>query len=290
MTMFSALTTLAGKEAAAALAEAVEALGPFAVGHFEVEDGSGLFEVGAHFEERPDAVALDLLAAVHGARPFLVSEVPDVDWVAKVRRDLPPVVAGRFVVHGAHSAGELPAGKVPLLVEAAMAFGTGHHGTTVGCLRAIDRLAGEGVAASRIADIGTGTAVLAMAAAHAWPGAARIVAGDNDPVAVETAAANVEANGLGGRVEVVEAAGLDAPALREGAFDLVVANILKGPLIDLAPDVAGALSPGGRVILSGLLAAQADEVAAVYARHGINEVDREGIGDWATLLLRAPAG
>jgi ribosomal protein L11 methyltransferase len=285
MTMYSALTTVRGQAAAEALAEAVEDLGPFAVGHFEVEDGSNLFEVGVHFEEPPDAVALDLLAAVHGARPFLVSEVPDVDWVAKVRRDLPPVVAGRFVVHGAHSSGELPPG-LPLLVEAAMAFGTGHHGTTLGCLLAIDALEAEGVRPARVADLGTGTAVLAMAAALAWPGAERIVAGDNDPVAVDTARANVEANGLAGRVEVVEAAGLGHVGLR-GPFDLVLANILKGPLIDLAPEVAASLAPGGRVILSGLLKDQADEVAGVYARLGVNEASRREIGDWATLTLAA---
>jgi ribosomal protein L11 methyltransferase len=287
MTMYSALTTVRGHAAAEALAEAVEDLGPFAVGHFEVEDGSGLFEVGAHFEEPPDAVALDLLAAVHGARAFLVSEVPDVDWVAKVRRDLPPVVAGRFVVHGAHSAGDLPPG-LPLLVEAAMAFGTGHHGTTAGCLQAIDALEAEGLRPRRIADIGTGTAVLAMAAALVWPEAEQVVAGDNDPVAVDTARANVEANGLGARVEVVEAAGLDHEGLR-GPFDLVLANILKGPLIDLAPAVAGGLAPGGRAVLSGLLRGQADEVADTYARLGLREAARREIGDWATLTLAAPA-
>lgn len=286
MTMYSALTTIQGHPAAEALAQAVEDLGPFAVGHFEVEDGSSLFEVGAHFEEPPDAVALDLLAAVHGARPFLVSEVPDVDWVAKVRRDLPPVVAGRFVVHGAHSSGDLPPG-LPLLVEAAMAFGTGHHGTTLGCLLAIDALEAEGLGPARIADVGTGTAVLAMAAALAWPGAERVVAGDNDPVAVDTARANVEANGLTDRVEVVEAEGLDDAALR-GPFDLILANILKGPLIDLAPELAAHLAPGGRVILSGLLREQANEVAAAYARLGLGEAGRREIGDWATLTLTAP--
>ena len=283
MTMYAALTTLMGAERAQALAEAVEeALEPFGVGHFEVEDGSGLFEVGCHFEERPDGVALDLLAAVHGAKPFLVSEVPDVDWVAKVRRDLPPVVAGRFVVHGAHSAGELPGGKLPLLVEAAMAFGTGHHATTLGCLLALDRLEAEGFAPARVADVGAGTAVLAMAAALLWP-EAEVVAGDNDPVAVETARANLVANGLG-RVAAVEAEGVAHERLA-GPFDLVVANILKGPLIGMAPDLAGVLAPGGRVILSGILATQADEVAATYADLGINEARRDVIGDWAALIL-----
>jgi ribosomal protein L11 methyltransferase len=208
-----------------------------------------------------------------------VSEVPDVDWVAKVRRDLPPVEAGRFFLHGSHDADKVPPGRVPLLIEAAMAFGTGHHGTTLGCLLVIDRLEREGFRPRAVADVGAGTAVLAMAAARAWPGAGPVVAGDNDPVAVETARANLEANG-------VEASGLDAPEFRDAApFDLILANILKGPLIALAPDVAAASAPGGRVILSGLLREQADEVSGVYARYGVNEFAREEIGDWATLIL-----
>ena len=286
--MYSAITTTQGLAPAQALADAVEDLdpAPFAVGHFEIEDGSGRFEVGAHFEERPDGVVLDLLAAVHGARAWTVSEVPDVDWVAKVRRDLPPVEAGRFFLHGSHDTDKVPEGRVPLLIEAAMAFGTGHHGTTLGCLRAIDRLETEGFRPRAVADVGAGTAVLAMAAARAWPEAQRIVAGDNDPVAVETAQANLAANGLEGRVLCVEAEGLDAGPFREAApFDLVLANILKGPLIALAPGIAAATALGGRVILSGLLREQADEVARIYATMGITEAAREEIGDWATLVL-----
>ncbi|MBP1807684.1 50S ribosomal protein L11 methyltransferase [Rubellimicrobium aerolatum] len=286
--MYSAITATTGLASAQALAEAVEELdpAPFAVGHFEIEDGSGLYEVGAHFEEEPDGIVLDLLAAVHGARAWTVSEVPDVDWVAKVRRDLPPVEAGRFFLYGSHDADKVPEGRVPLLIEAAMAFGTGHHATTVGCLRAIDRLEAQGFRPRNVADVGAGTAVLAMGAARAWPEAAPVVAGDIDPVAVETALANLEANGLGGRIACVEAAGLDAPAFREGVpFDLILANILKGPLIGLAPDMAAAASPPARVILSGLLREQAAEVAAAYAAVGLREIDREEIGDWATLVL-----
>lgn len=289
--MYSAITVTDGPAAAQALAEAVEALDPppFAVGRFEIEDGSERFEVGAHFEEPPDPVALDLLAAVHGARPWTVSEVPEVDWVAKVRRDLPPVEAGRFFLHGSHDADKVPAGRVPLLIEAAMAFGTGHHGTTLGCLLSIDRLEAEGFRPRGVADVGAGTAVLAMAAARAWPGAAPIVAGDIDPVAVETALANLGANGLGDRVTCVEAMGIDAPEFREGApFDLILANILKGPLLALAPDLAAAVAPGGRVVLSGLLREQAEEVAGAYAREGLRELRREEIGDWATLVLAKP--
>ena len=285
--MHSAITVAPDLASALALAEAVEGLdpAPFAVGHFEIEDGSDRFEVGAHFEERPDGVALDLLAAVHGARAWTLSEVPEVDWVAKVKRDLPPVEAGRFFLYGSHDADRVPAGRVPLLIEAAMAFGTGHHGTTLGCLLAIDRLAGEGFEAGSVADVGAGTAVLAMAAKRAWPGA-RVVAGDIDPVAVETALANLSANGLEGEVAVAKAAGLDAAAFRAAEpFDLLLANILKGPLLALASDLVGACAPGGRIVLSGLLREQADSVVAAYAALGAAELRREEIGDWATLVL-----
>ena len=287
MTMYAAITTLASEAAAVALVEALERLdpAPFGVGHFEIEDGLGRFEVGAHFDDRPDAVALALLAAVHGAADFAVSEVPDVDWVAHVRRELSPVVAGRFFVHGSHDADKVPPGSVPLLIEAAMAFGTGHHGTTLGCLRAADRIATSGEVRTRIADIGSGTAVLAMAAAHLWP--VTVVASDIDPVATEVAQANVAANGLTGRVVCDTGAGFDAPEVAARApFDLVFANILKGPLIALAPDMQRHVVPGGQVILSGILNEQADEVSAVYCAHGYNPEARDSIGEWTTLVLR----
>jgi hypothetical protein len=146
MPTYTALTTLPGKAPAEALGEALESLSPepTGVGVFEIEDDSGLWEVGAYFTEAPDEAGLALLATIHGAKDFTVSELPETDWVAHVKRELAPVVAGRFFVYGSHDADKVPADKVPLLIEAAMAFGTGHHGTTQGCLRAIDRLAGEG--------------------------------------------------------------------------------------------------------------------------------------------------
>lgn len=289
MTIFSAITTLPAQGPAEALGEALEDLdiAPYAVGVAEIEDGSGLYEVAAHFEEEPDGIALALLAAAHGAKPFVVSEVPDVDWVAHVRRELAPVEAGRFFVYGSHDAERVPEGRVALLIEAAMAFGTGHHGTTLGCLRALDRLADAGVVAERVADVGCGTAVLAMAAARVWPASRPVIASDIDPVAVEVAEANVRANGLQGRVACLVAAGFGAPALAEaGPFDLVFANILKGPLVMLAPDMGAHVRAGGFAILSGILNEQADEVAGVYARSGFNPHAREEIGDWTTLILR----
>lgn len=287
MTTFTAFTTLSDKDAAEALGEALEELSnePYGVGVFEIEDGSGMWEVGGYFIDAPDDVALALLAAAHGAKPFVVSELPETDWVAKVRRELVPVHAGRFYVYGSHNADTVPEGVEPLLIEAAMAFGTGHHGTTQGCLRALDRLLEAGVVCHKVADIGCGTAVLAMAAARVWP--ETVLASDMDEVAVDVAAANVSANGLTGRVICLEAVGFEHPQLHAAApFDLVFANILKQPLIDLAPDMSSHLTTGGFAILSGILNEQGDEVAEVYARNGINTWHREVIGDWTTLTLQ----
>jgi ribosomal protein L11 methyltransferase len=284
MPIFTALTTLTGEAPARALAEALERMEPAGVGVFEVEDGSGLWEVGGYFEAEPDGIVLALLAEAFGAAEFAVSELPETDWVAKVRRDLPPVEAGRFFVYGSHDADRVPPGRVPLLIEAAVAFGTGHHGTTLGCLRALDRLLGAGVRPGRVADVGCGTAVLALAAAATLP-AAEIVASDIDPVAVAVAEANARANGLAGRLRCVEAAGFDHAAL-SGSFDLVFANILKGPLLSLAPDIAGRLALGGMAILSGLLVTQAEEIAAAYRAQGLGLAEREDLGDWSTLTFR----
>lgn len=286
MTTFTALTHVKGREAAEALAEACEELTPEPVGTgvFEIEDGSERWEVGAYFTEAPDEITLAILAAAFGANPFAVSEVPDVDWVAHVKRELTPVRAGRFYVHGSHDADDIPEGVEALWIEAAMAFGTGHHNTTKGCLEALDRLATDGFQATRIADIGCGTAVLAMGAARLWP--VTVLASDIDPVAVDTAAANVIANGLDGRVECLEAAGFDHPMLEGAApYDLVLANILKQPLIDLAPDMARHVAPQGRIILSGILTTQADEVTAAYGAAGFAPDRRDDMGDWTTLVM-----
>ena len=287
MLTYTALTTLPGKSQAEALGEALEALepAPTGVGVFEVEDGKGIWEVGGYFLDAPDDIDLALLSAAFGAGPFVVSEVPDQDWVAKVRRELPPVEAGRFFVYGSHDAALLPEGRIGLLIEAAMAFGTGHHGTTLGCLRAYDRLLDDGQRFDNVLDLGCGTAVLAMSAARM--GAAHVLASVIDPVAVEVALANVKANGLVGRVACVESIGFDSPVLRAGApFDLIFANILKGPLIELAPDMAAHLAPGGWAILSGLLVEQADEIVEVYQGQGLALETREDLGEWSALTLR----
>ncbi|MDP3261495.1 MAG: 50S ribosomal protein L11 methyltransferase [Tabrizicola sp.] len=291
MPTYSALTTLPGEDAARALADVMERMTPepTGVGVFEIEDGSGLWEVGGYFLEAPDMVMLEVLVTAFGARPFAVSEIPEIDWVAKVRRELSPVDAGRFYVYGSHDvdagAAAKAAGRVALQIEATVAFGTGHHGTTLGCLLAYDALLTAGKRFARVADIGCGTAVLAMAAAATLPDAL-VIASDIDRVAVDVAEANVAINGLRGRVECLEAAGFQHPRLAEaGPFDLVFANILKGPLIELAPDMSRQVALGGVVILSGLLVVQAEAVIAAYQAAGFRLQSRNDLGEWSALVL-----
>ena len=289
MPTFSAFTTLESREPAEALSEAMEDFlpEPVGIGVFEIEDGSGHYEVGVYFEERPDDTELALLAAIFGARPFVVSEVPETDWVAHVKRELQPVEAGRFFVYGSHDAGRVPEGRVALLIEAAMAFGTGHHATTSGCLVALDRLDRAGFRGRNVADIGCGTAVLAMAAARIWQTDRPVLASDIDPVAVDVAKANVAGNDLSDRVRCLEAAGFDHPDIAAAApFDLVFANILKGPLVELAPAMARHIVPMGYAILSGLLTTQAAEVIAAYQATGFSVASRNEIGDWSILVMR----
>jgi ribosomal protein L11 methyltransferase len=290
MLTYSALTTLPGEDAAQALAAAMERMEPepTGVGVFEIEDDSGLWEVGGYFLEAPDTALLEVLAAAFGARPFAISEIPEIDWVAKVRRELAPVEAGRFFVFGSHDADKVPQGadRVPLQIEATVAFGTGHHGTTLGCLKAFDRLLTAGWRPAKVADIGCGTAVLAMAAAATLPDAL-VIASDIDRVAVDVAEANVAINRMEGRIACLEAAGLDHRRIKAAApFDLIFANILKGPLIELAPGISAHLATGGRAILSGLLAVQAEAVTAAYVSAGLCLQSRDDIGEWSTLVLQ----
>ena len=286
MLTYTALTTLSEKSRAEALGEALEGLepSPTGVGVFEVEDGKGLWEVGGYFLEVPNDINLALLAAAYGAKPFVISEVPDQDWVAKVRRELPPVEAGRFFVYGSHDAEHLPSDRIGLLIEAAMAFGTGHHGTTLGCLRAFDRLLDQNYIFNNVLDLGCGTAVLAMAAARA--SSINVIASDIDSIAVEVANANIVANDLINRVTCIESIGFNAlDFLNAAPFDLIFANILKGPLIDLAPEIARNLKTGGIVVLSGILIEQSAEILGIYQAQGITLLEREDIGEWVALTL-----
>lgn len=287
MPTYTALTTLADKQAAETMAVLLEGMTPepYGVGVFEIEDGSGLFEVGGYFLEQPDDIALALIAATTKSKPFAVSKLPDKDWVAEVRRELVPIRAGRFFLYGSHDADKVPTDCVPMLIEAAMAFGTGHHGTTQGCLTALDSIANAGFVPKNVADIGCGTAVLAMGAAKLWD--VPMIASDIDEVATDTAIANLACNDFAGRVDVVTCAGFDHPQLRDEApFDLIFTNILKGPLLDLAPDMGKSCNADGYVILSGILNEQAADVIEMYENNGFSKVDHLTLGEWSTLTLQ----
>ncbi|MDA8760039.1 50S ribosomal protein L11 methyltransferase [Amylibacter sp.] len=287
MPTYTSLTTLEGKDAANDLGVALENLDspPYGIGVFEIEDGSGLYEVGAYFIDAPNEIELLILSTAYSAKPFVVSEVPDKDWVAEVRRELAPVEAGDFFVYGSHDSDKVPANCKPLLIEAAMAFGTGHHGTTKGCLTALDNLFKSGFIGTNVVDIGCGTAVLAMGAALCWPG--KVLASDIDEIATETSKANAHANGLGDRIKIITCAGFDHPDLNASApYDLILANILKGPLVALAPDMSKNSILGGYIILSGLLNTQADAVIDAYSDESFELVDHIKITEWSILTLR----
>jgi ribosomal protein L11 methyltransferase len=287
MPLYRATTDAQGEARARALSDALDALDPAPVASelHDRDDGSGLWDVGGLFDASPDLAGLALLARLHGVADFSVVRVAERDWVAQVRAELTPVAAGRFVVFGSHDRARVPPNRIGLEIEAAQAFGTGHHATTQGCLIALDRLVRAGWHARRVADIGGGTGVLAMAAASLWP--IRAFAGDIDPLATATARANVAANGLVDRVACVTAAGFRHPRLHAGApYGLVFANILAGPLRRLAPEVAAHQAPGGIAILSGILARQAAGVLAAYRGWGYRPRFTVRIGEWTTLVLR----
>lgn len=252
------------------------------------------WRLDAYFEAPPGAADLALLQALvpsaAGTRPQL-ARLGEEDWVTLSQAGLEPIRAGRFFVHTPAHRHAAPPALVTFEIDAGRAFGTGQHETTTGCLLALDRLKAAGVQAANIADIGTGTGLLAFASLRLWP-AARAIASDIDPIAIEVAAQNAVLNGvrLGrgrGRLELAAAAGLDHRRLRDRApYDLIIANILAGPLIALAPALSGALERGGRLVLAGLLVHQADAVAAAYRVAGLAVTARIIRGDWPTLVLR----
>lgn len=243
------------------------------------EDGA---IVEALYTARPDVELLSRLAG----RPVEVALVPDHDWVKLSQEGLPPVRAGRFFVYGAHDRGSVPAGVVPLRIEAGLAFGTGHHESTGLCLRLISDLA-KRCRFSHVLDLGCGTGVLALAMAKLWR--RRIVAADIDPVAVEVTRENAKSNETASWVRSVMADGLLSPTIRAGApYELIVANILAGPLTRLAPSILGALAAPGYILLSGLLKWQENLVLSYYRPHGIKLCARRRDGNWSALLLERP--
>jgi ribosomal protein L11 methyltransferase len=224
-------------------------------------------------------------AAVDGKWQW--EELPDIDWVAENQRSFKPFQVGPFWVHPSHARDGLPDGLVAIEIDAGMAFGTGTHATTRGCLEMLAAL--DKAETANAVDVGCGSGILAIAIAKLWQ--RPVVGGDNDPEAVEVAIDNARLNGVAALCRFVTSVGLGAPELAAKApYDLIVANILAGPLIELSQPFAAATRPGGRVLLSGLLVEQADMILSTYKRRGFSlerHVDLEtGGAGWRTLLLR----
>lgn len=260
--------------------------GQAAVAAFEQPDGR--WDVTVHFADPPDqALVRELVTSAAGAdiaQTIGFDTVEARDWVKASLEDLVPVPAGRFVVHGQHDRERVAPNKVGIEIEAALAFGTGHHGTTRGCLLLLDHVL-KAYRPRRVLDLGTGTGVLAIAAAKALH--EKILASDIDPPSVQVARDNARLNVSGHLVQAVRATGFSAPQFASAApFDLVLANILANPLRQLAAPMARHLAPSALVILSGLLTPQARGVIAAYRARGLVPVRHLRIEGWSSLLLR----
>jgi ribosomal protein L11 methyltransferase len=245
----------------------------------------------AYFEHEPTGHEIATLTNL-GNGPPRFEQLAEDDWVTMSQAGLQPVRAGRFTVHTPTYPPDPE--RTNFEIDASLAFGTGQHATTSGCLAALDRLEQEGASFANIADIGTGTGLLAFAALALWP-EAKCIATDVDPVAVDVARDNAPINRVklghgAGELLLAVADGMDSPLLAARApFDLIIANILAGPLIELAPDFGRALASGGRIMLAGLLDTQADAVIAAYEKLGLSLADR-GSGEWPVLVLQAAEG
>lgn len=248
----------------------------------------GSWRVDAYYADEPDDQALALVAELTGADGFdrraALTALADRNWVRESLEAMPPVHAGRFTVHGRHDRDRVPANAIGIEIEANLAFGTGHHGTTRGCLLLLDDLLRR-QRPRRVLDLGTGTGVLAIAAARALR--RTVIASDIDPVAVAIARENAAANRAGAWLRPVLAAGFAHRELRAGVpYDLVLANILAGPLIGLAPQMAASMSRGGHAILSGILHWQAPRVLAAMRNQDLVLLRRLSLDGWTSLLLR----
>jgi len=252
------------------------------------EQPDGRWDATLHFADAPDQAFLRGIitdaAGADIAQTLVFDSVEAKDWVKASLEDLVPVPAGRFVVHGSHDRDRVPTNKLAIEIEAALAFGTGHHGTTRGCLLLLDHVL-KGPRPKRLLDLGTGTGVLGIAAAKALHRA--VLASDIDPPSVRAARENAALNDVGSHVHTIRAAGFAAPDFaKRGPFDLVLANILANPLRQLSGPMARHLAPGAQVILSGLLTHQAPAVIAAYRARGLVPKRHLRIEGWSSLLLR----
>lgn len=258
-----------------------------------VEDDPDSWQIDAFFSARPPRnviAALRALAPSHAREKPTVEMLPDEDWVTLSQQGLDPISVGRFHVRN-RAEDPVPAGARSFLIPAGRAFGTGQHETTSGCLAMLDRLARAGMRFRNVADIGTGTGLLAFAGLSLWP-RARVTASDIDPASVEVTGQNTVLNGFAtgrgaGRVALYEAAGVSHPGIvARGPYDLLIANILAGPLIELAPSLCAQVADGGSILLAGLLDSQERDVRAAYRRQGMRIAGRLVNGQWPTLWLR----
>jgi ribosomal protein L11 methyltransferase len=267
-----------------------EVLDPATSSTAAIEEKDGRWAVEVHLLRPPDEAALRGLVALAAGRAaaqsLRFSTLQTRDWVKTSLEALTPVEAGRFVVHGAYDRARIAANRIAIEIEAGLAFGTGHHGTTRGCLLALDRLAKQS-AKPRVLDLGTGSGVLAIAAAKAWR--RRMLASDIDRVAIDVARTNAQRNGVGPLVGFAHAAGLTAPQIRAHArYDVVLANILLGPLMRLAAPARRLLAHNARLVLSGLLAPQANAALAAYRAQGLVLERRLTLENWTTLVMSRP--
>ena len=282
----------AARRIAAIIVETFDPATTAAAAFEEAPDTSGSNDgpwiVEAYFGNPPDEANVRALVAIvagaGAARAAVFGHVDERDWVAASLEGLKPVRAGRFIVHGAHGCDAIKANDIAIEIEAALAFGTGHHGSTRGCLHMLDLVARKRRPRA-ILDLGTGTGVLAIAAAKLFK--RKINAGDIDNVCVNTAGANAKRNRVASFVRPVLAKGVAHPVLRAaGPYELVLANILACPLRDLAPQIARLAAPRADIILSGLIGRDVPGVVAAYRRQGTATARRIDIDGWATLLMR----
>jgi len=245
----------------------------------------GTFDAAPPRHELAQRIAL-AASSLGVSEPVLeVGPVPQKDWLSESVAAFPPLRAGRFYIHGDHITGPFPPGAIRVLVNAATAFGSGHHASTMGCLLAIDELAHRYKTIGRALDMGAGTAILAIAMAKAWH--ARVITADIDPVAVKVSRFNAARNGVKPLVRAVLSEGCgQRDVLREGPYDVITANILARPLAAMSADLAGLLAPGGHLILAGFLRHNEQMVLNPYRMHGLRLVKRYRLAPWTTLVLR----
>jgi ribosomal protein L11 methyltransferase len=252
------------------------------------EGPGGRWDITVHFAQAPDEASIRELVAIAAggevARELSFDTVEAKDWVKATLEELVPVRAGRFIVHGRHDRANVPPNKLGIEIEAALAFGTGHHGTTRGCLLLLDQVL-KARRPRSVLDLGTGTGVLAIAAAKALHGT--VLASDIDPLSVRVARDNSRLNEVGNLVQTIRATGFSAPQFKaHGPFDLVLANILANPLRQMATPMARHLAPSASLILSGLLPHQASGVIAAYRARGLVLLRHVRIEGWSSLLMR----